>query len=192
MHLVERAMLTCLPGKEAHLLAFLRLGYQKGPMVMDMLHDEAVAPVMGAVTHLVREAHLYLGFVRFTHNAGVLSGVIEPKNRVLPLIAQHFLDRFPREAFILFDRTHKEALVAQNGRGRIAPLEQMELPEPDSPERAVRALWRRFHAAVAIEPRSNPACQRTHLPLRYRRVMTEFTSDLARCKGKFRTAPPAA
>ncbi len=174
LDLVERAMLTCLPDKEVRLLGFLHLGYKKGPLVMDMLQDDAVAPLLAAVTHLGREAHLFLGFVRFTQNAGVLASVIEPKNRVLPMIAQHFIDRYPNEAFVIFDRTHREALVARNGRGRIAPLEKLELPEPDNLERAVRALWRRFHATVGIEPRKNDLCQRTHLPLRYRRVMTEF------------------
>ncbi len=176
LRLVERAMLTAMPEKEKRLLAFLRLGYRKGGMVTDMAHDDAVAPILSAVTHLGREAHLFLGFVRFTESGGVLASVIEPKNRVLPLIAQHFLDRYPNEAFVIFDRTHREALVAQRGRGRIAPLLALELPEPDDVERAVRALWRRFHQSVEIGPRKNSACQRTHLPLRYRRVMTEFES----------------
>jgi len=179
LYLVERAMLTCMPEREKRLLEFLRLGYRKGPMVMDMLHDDAVAPILAAVTHLGREAHLYLGFVRFTQNQGVLASVIEPKNRVLPMIAQHFIDRYPNEAFVIFDRTHREALVSQRGLGRIAPLEALELPEPDDLERAVRALWRRFHQAVGIKPRKNYACQRSHLPLRYRRVMTEFEFDPA-------------
>ena len=174
LDLVERTMLTCMPDKEKRLLTFLHLGYQKGPAVMDLLHDDAVAPLLAAITHLGREAHLFLGFIRFSQNAGVLASVIEPKNRVLPLISQHFIDRYPNEAFVIFDRTHREALVAQNGRGRIAPLEKLELPEPDNLERAVRALWRRFHTTVGIDQRKNDLCQRTHLPLRYRRVMTEF------------------
>mgnify|MGYP000994331413 CR=1 FL=1 len=179
LYLVERAMLTSMPEKEKRLLEFLRLGYRKGGMVMDMVHDDAVAPVLAAVTHLGREAHLFLGFVRFTENAGVLASVIEPKNRVLPLIARHFLNRYPNEAFIIFDRTHREALVAQRGRGRIAPLLSLELPAPNDMERAVRALWRRFHQSVAIDQRRNSVCQRTHLPLRYRRVMTEFEAEPA-------------
>ena len=179
LYLVERAMLTCMPEREKHLLEFLHLGYRKGPMVMDMLHDDAVAPILAAVTHLGREAHLYLGFVRFTQNEGVLASVIEPKNRVLPLIAQHFVDRYPNEAFIIFDRTHREALVAQCGRARIAPLEALELPDPDDLERAVRALWRRFHTTVSIDQRKNDTCQRSHMPLRYRRVMTEFEFEPA-------------
>lgn len=177
LSLVERAMLTCLPNKEKHLLDFLRLGYKRGAMVMNMLHDDTVAPLLAAVNHLGREAHLYLGLVRFTQNAGVLASIIEPKNRVLPLISQHFIDRYPNEAFIIFDKTHREALVAQNGQGRIVPLLSLELPEPDDLERAVRALWRRFHQSVEITQRKNHTCQRTHLPLRYRRVMTEFERE---------------
>jgi probable DNA metabolism protein len=189
LQLVERTMLTCLPGRERHLLAFLRLGYRVGAGVVDMRYHDAVGPIVNAVLHMEREAHLYTGFVRFTQNAGVLAAVIEPKNRVLSLIADHFLDRFHNESFIIFDRTHREALVAQRGRGQIVPLEALELPEPDDAERAVRALWRRFHAAVGIAQRKNYRCQRTHLPMRYRRVMTEFTTDLARA-GKRPALPP--
>ena len=182
LQLVERAMLTCLPGREKHILAFLRFGFRVGAGVTDLRYHDAVAPITNAVMQLGREAHLYTGFVRFTQNAGVLAAVIEPKNRVLTLIADHFVDRYPNDSFIIFDRTHHEAIVAKNGRGRIVPLEALELPEPDEMERAVRALWRRFHAAVAITQRRNYKCQRGHLPLRYRRVMTEFTSDLSRAK----------
>jgi probable DNA metabolism protein len=189
LYLVERVMLTCMPEREKRLLEFLHLGYRKGSMVMDMLHDDAVAPLLAAVTHLGREAHLYLGFVRFTENAGVLAAVIEPKNRVLPLIAQHFVDRYPNESFVIFDRTHREALVSQRGRGRVAPLEALELPDPDDLERAVRALWRRFHQTVGIDQRKNYACQRTHLPLRYRRVMTEFEFDPASRSGAREAIP---
>lgn len=184
MALVERAMLSCLPGRERHILFFLRLGYRVGAGVTDMLYNDVVATVTNAVKHLEHEAHLYTGFVRFTQNAGVLAAVIEPKNRVMSLIAAHFLDRYPHETFIIFDRAHREALLAQNGRGRIVPLESLELPEPDDMERAVRALWRRFHTAVGIVQRKNYRCQRAHLPMRYRRVMTEFTSDLARAEKK--------
>ncbi len=188
--LVERTMLTCLPGRERYLLFFLRLGFRMGGGVMDMLHDDAVAAVTKAVLHLTREAHLYTGFVRFTQNAGVLAAVIEPKNRVLPLIMAHFLDRYPREAFLIFDRTHKETIIAQMGRGQIVRLEALELPEPDDLERAVRALWRRFHTAVGIAQRKNDKCQRGHLPIRYRRMMTEFTTDFVRQQRKQQIAAP--
>ena len=35
-------------------------------------------------------------------------------------------------------------------------------------------LWKTFFTAIAIEERKNPNCQRNHLPLRFRDLMTEF------------------
>ena len=36
------------------------------------------------------------------------------------------------------------------------------------------ALWSAFFHQIGIKERENPACQRMHLPLRYRKYMTEF------------------
>ena len=44
-------------------------------------------------------------------------------------------------------------------------------------ERAFRAMWRKYYQTIAIEGRLNPKCQSTHLPKRYRHVMTEFLTD---------------
>lgn len=44
-------------------------------------------------------------------------------------------------------------------------------------ERAFRAMWRKYYKTIAIEGRLNPKCQSTHLPKRYRHVMTEFLTD---------------
>ena len=35
-------------------------------------------------------------------------------------------------------------------------------------------LWKCFFKSIAIEERNNPVCQRSFLPLRYRKYMTEF------------------
>ena len=36
------------------------------------------------------------------------------------------------------------------------------------------ALWSAFFHQIGIKEQENPACQRMHLPLRYRKYMTEF------------------
>ena len=38
-------------------------------------------------------------------------------------------------------------------------------------------MWRNYFQTIAIEQRRNPKCQNTHLPKRYRHVMTEFLPD---------------
>ena len=44
-------------------------------------------------------------------------------------------------------------------------------------EREIRALWRAFYDAIAIEGRRNERCRMSHMPKRYWAHMTEFAQD---------------
>ena len=115
--------LTCLEERELHLWRFLRLGYDRGPGVVRDLTDDRVAVLTRAVGHLTGEAHLLKGFTRFSEQEGVLVGEIAPKNRVLPLLRPHFCARYPEESFVLYDRTHREALFYAFAQARQPILE---------------------------------------------------------------------
>lgn len=99
---MQRAFLTCLPGKELALLRFARLAFARGAQVMDLLTHPAMLPLANAVTHLRKEVEQLLGFIRFVQYGEVLVSIIEPKNQVLPLLSRHFCDRFNGEAFLIF------------------------------------------------------------------------------------------
>lgn len=174
---VTRGFLTCLPEKELHLFRFLAMGYERGPAFLRDLTDDRVAILGKALTHLKGEAHLLRGFVRFSDLGGVLVGEIGPKNRVLPLLRGHFCARYSGERFVLYDRTHREALFYEPRRWAIVPLEEFSPAAPGQEERDYRALWRRFYDTVAIEGRYNPKCRMTHMPKRYWHLMTEFQTD---------------
>lgn len=173
---VERAFLTNLPGKEVAMLRLCRMGLRSGAGVLDDLANDTVSKLTKAVLCLGHEAHLFTGFVRFQDAGGALVAQIEPKNRVLPLMASHFADRFASETILIYDKTHREALVAQNRRARVVPLEALEVDPPDETERRFRALFRKFYQTIAIRERTNPVCQRGHMPLRYRGQMPEQQS----------------
>lgn len=173
-NLVCRAFLTCLEERELHIYRFLRYGYQRGPAVLRDLGDERVNTLNRAVQHLNGEAHLYKGFVRFSDCDGVLMGEIEPKNRVLPLLRSHFTGRYNTEQFLLYDRTHREALIYKPRQWAIVPVEGITLPPAGADELRYRRLWRRFYDTIAIEGRYNPKLRQTHMPKRYWHVMTEF------------------
>ena len=175
--LLRCGFLTCLEDRELHLWHFLRLGYAVGGRVMGMLTDSRVDAVRRAVLHLEHEAHQYKGFLRFSDQEGVLIAEIDPKNRVLPLLRPHFCTRFSAERFLIYDRTHREALFYQPRQWAILPLEDVQLSAPGETERRFRALWRRFYQTIAIEDRYNPKCRMTHMPKRYWSAMTEFQAD---------------
>lgn len=174
---VRWAFLSHLEDKELALLAFLRLGYRIGPQVMKQLADPCVHKVLTAARNVANEAHLLKGFTRFSEHGGALTAEIEPKNDVLPILARHFRARMPRESFLIYDRTHKQALVSSGGWCRILPMEQAELPKAGVQEQFYRRLWTRFYDTVTIEARYNPKCRMTHMPKRYWGMMTEFQEE---------------
>ena len=144
---------------------------------MRQLSDEAVLPLLQAVRHLDGEVHLLKGFVRFSEFEGMLAGEIRPRNRVLPLLRRHFCSRFYNETFLLYDRTHHEALIHQKGKWAIIPLESFQMAAPSAAEAQYRRLWKRFYDTIEIRERHNPKLRRTHMPQRYWDTMTEFQGE---------------
>lgn len=174
---IARGFLTCLPEKELALLTLIRRGLREGDRVRLDLSDPVMARVNLALTKMWTEWDHLKGFVRFSELDGVLVGEIEPKNRVLPLLAPHFAARYSGERLALYDRTHHEIFLSDRGRWKLLPAEDFRMGPAGSGERACRAMWRRYYDTIAIEGRTNPKCQSTHLPKRYRHVMTEFLTD---------------
>lgn len=174
LKVLRRAWLTCLEDKELRLYAFIRKLFAQGPGFMHSRADETFYPIACALRHMNGELEKLRGFVRFSDYNGVWGGEIEPKNRVLPLLAPHFCSRMADQAFFLYDRTHHELLLYARGQRRIVPVDGLQLELPGQQELQYRALWKQFFESVSIQERRNPRCQNGFLPKRYRSVMTEF------------------
>lgn len=187
--LVTLGFLTCAPDRELLLLQFIRLGFRCGRPVTDMLGDGTVCRLTRAVSQACHEAHLFTGFVRFSEYDGKLAAVITPKNRVLPLVSAHFCGRYPEESFLIYDRTHQEALLYHPHEAAILPLAHFSLPAPGAAEARFRGLWQRFYTAVAIEGRLNPKCRQAHMPKRYWEDLTEFQESGAAKSAPFLDLP---
>jgi probable DNA metabolism protein len=172
--LVKLGFLTCAPHKELLIYNFLRLGFKYGGKVMTMLTADPVNSLQKAVRRLRYESHKFLGFVRFSVYGEVLAAVIEPQNFVLPLLAPHFCDRGRNEEFMIYDKTHRMALIYQGQKAELIPVDELTLPEADGPEIEYRRLWQQFYNTIAIEGRNNPRCRMNLMPKRYWGQMTEF------------------
>ena len=177
MTLLEHAFLTFLEQKELFMLRFVQLGFDMGPNVMRHLTHDTVAALLKAQRHLYNESHRYKQFVRFSVSGKVLTSVIKPLNQVLPLIAPHFIDRYPEEAFLIYDETHGMALVYRPGQWAIVPVDSFERNDPDEEEQKYRDLWCEYYDAIALEGRYNPKCRVNHMPKRYWEEMTEFCRE---------------
>ena len=177
LNFVYNAYLTCLNDKELHILMFVRLAFKNGKKSINMIEDNSVYILNKAIKHLLGEVHSYLGFLRFSIYGDVLFAQLEPKNYVLPLMKEHFCDRFNNEKFIIYDITHNDALIYQNNKTVIACVEKPIKPKPDETELYYRKLWKKFYDTIAIKERINPRRQMGHMPKRYWEHLTEFADE---------------
>ena len=176
--LVRDVFLSCAQHKEILILRFLLFGYGRGKQTMYLLSHPNVQPLLAAQLSLKNERHLLLGFLRFSDINGALVATIQPKNYILPYLQTHFCSRYMTENFLIFDRTHKAALVYQNRRAEIVSLEELVIPEISETEENFRALWQQFYKTIAITARENPRCRMAHCPKRYWAEMLEMAPEL--------------
>ena len=165
----------CMVNREVSLLRLIHQLFRYGPSAAVNYTDPDVNNVCKALRAMRNEAHLLTGFVRFTEHNGVLVSVISPKNQVLPILAQHFSARFPGEQFMIYDQKHHTAFMHTPQRKEFIEIESLVLPPIGKEEAAFQAMWQDYFEHVSIPQRQNPVCQRTHLAMRYRPWMTEFT-----------------
>ena len=162
---------------------FLVRGFRMGNGVINMLHDPYVMSVMELARKAANEAHFFVEFIRFEERNHILYSRIEPKCNVLPLIGEHFSDRFPNEDFIIYDAVKKLSVVHKKYE-KLFLVRDNELTFPDEKGNELiretedyRKLWKTYFETIAIEARKNRKCQRSMLPLWYRKNMTEFSKE---------------
>ncbi len=184
---VYAASLNREPGRADAVYRFLIQAFRRGPAVTDCLQEQAVYELFRLSRRVYNESHCLTEFIRFSQVAGnVLVSRIGPENDVLTLVSPHFADRMPAENWVIYDANRQKAAVHPAGRDWFILNQAMERKEgredgvwqtcltAEGDEAVYQQLWRAFFDAVGIQERRNPVCQRTHLPLKYRRYMTEF------------------
>ncbi|MDD3172952.1 MAG: TIGR03915 family putative DNA repair protein [Herbinix sp.] len=177
--MVYRVALSDNCGKADLIYRFLILGFSVGSKITQHLSNDVVNNVFRINKNVNNEAHHLFGFIRFSEQEnGLLTSIIHPQNNVLTLITPHFADRLPQESFLIYDENRKIAAFHVPGN----PWILAEIPEIDRDnmkkisfgEDEYRDLWKAFYNHIAIKERINPKLQRSNLPLRFRRDMTEF------------------
>ena len=149
-------------------------------------------PDILAVTNIARkvnhEQHRMKQFIRFQKaKDGTYLAVISPDYNVLPLVIDHFADRFNDQPWLIYDAKRHygfyydgtgepvritfedESSVTFNlANGR---LNDEVLSDDDQ---LLQDLWRTYFKAICIRERLNPRKQLQDMPRRYRKYLTEL------------------
>lgn len=148
--------------------------------VLKQIQNPDVCRLFELSRNVWNETHRYMGFVRFRElKNGVLFSEIEPRNQVLPLLGEHFSDRFPRENFLIYDVTRGDVLAHEAGGGwwivRNSPFTRESAMAISETEEELQRLWRGFCRSISIQERENRKLQQQLWPSKFRKWMTEGT-----------------
>ena len=156
--------------------------------------DPDVLTVTNIARRVLHEQLRMKQFIRFQKaKDGTYLAVVSPDHNVLPLITDHFQDRFNDQPWLIYDaRRHYgyyySSLSPARGVGGEAirvtfedeaavpfdlsngKLDAAVLSEDD---RLFQDLWRTYFKAICIRERMNPRKQLNDMPRRYWKYMTE-------------------
>ena len=125
-------------------------------------------------------------FIRFQKaKDGTYLAVVSPDHNVLPLITDHFQDRFNDQPWLIYDaRRHYGYYYDGETVTRVTFEDEAALPfdltngkmDADilsADDVLFQQLWRTYFKAICIRERLNPKKQLSDMPRRYWKYMTE-------------------
>ena len=129
-----------------------------------------------------REKHRMEAFIRFQHTAdGIFYTGIDPDFNVLPLISNHFKNRYADQQWIIYDLKRKYGL-----HYNLDTVEEITIdfshginsknPDPvllDVKEELYSVLWKDYFKSANIVARKNTKLHIRHVPKRYWKYLTE-------------------
>ncbi|MCI5604930.1 MAG: TIGR03915 family putative DNA repair protein [Clostridia bacterium] len=177
LHNIFYAYLSNMENKGITIFNYIRAGYKFGRELDNHMVLDCVNDVLKAAQNVAHEAHLLTGFIRFSKlKNGAYYAQITPKNNVLPVIEEHFTERYGSMAFLIHDTRRNMCLVYNGTESVIRTTVSLPKLEPADDEKEYQKLWKCFFDTVEIKERHNEMCQNNHLYKRFRKNMTEFNT----------------
>ena len=169
------------------------------PSIERNFADPDVLTVTNIARRVLHEQLRMKQFIRFQKaKDGTYLGVVHPDHNVLPLIINHFRDRFNDQPWLIYDAGRHYGYyysLAPSAKGdgsictrgeavRVTFENETSLPfdlsngklDADvlsSDDQLLQDLWRTYFKAICIRERMNPRKQLNDMPRRYWKYMTE-------------------
>ena len=151
--------------------------------------DPDVLTVTNIARRVLHEQLRMKQFIRFQKaKDGTYLAVVAPDHNVLPLITDHFSDRFNDQPWLIYDaRRHygfhydgqQVIRITFEDEGAV-PFDltngKLQTDVLSSDDQLLQDLWRTYFKAICIKERMNPRKQLKDMPRRYWKYMTEKQS----------------
>ena len=178
---VQRIMFSYLAeirGEEHNIVRYIQYLIDSKKNIEDNLSHPVVQRMEDVVKMVNREKHRMKAFVRFQLlSDGIFYSSIEPDFNVLPLIKDHFKNRYADQQWIIYDIKRNYGLYYN-----ITEVEQISLESSpkkgaenifQEEEALYQELWKSYFKHTNIESRKNTDLHLRHVPKRYWKYLTE-------------------
>lgn len=123
----------------------------------------------------------HAGPVGFKNDNDIWFAKCNPRDSVIPLIMDHFVERFNVQPFLIYDEVHDVCGVYDGGGWYLVNVDEdsfdLKVPDRSDDEDVTQDAWRRFYNAVSIDSRYNPELRRHFMPKRLWKNITEIQSS---------------
>ena len=149
--------------------------------------DPDVLEVRNTCRRVLHEQLRMKQFIRFQKaKDGTYLAVVSPDHQVLPIIIDHFQDRFNDQPWLIYDAKRHYGYYYD---GKAAPIHitfeneaavpfdltngKLDAEVLSENDKIFQDLWRTYFKAICIKERMNPRKQLSDMPRRYWKYMTE-------------------
>ena len=157
------------------------------PSIENNASDDDVLTVRNTCRRVLHEQLRMKQFIRFQKaKDGTYLAVVSPDHNVLPLITDHFQDRFNDQPWLIYDAKRHYGYYYDGAAAPIRITFEDEAAVPfdlsngkmdadilSEDDQLFQDLWRTYFKAICIKERMNPRKQLSDMPRRYWRYMTE-------------------
>jgi probable DNA metabolism protein len=188
MKLISVSWLSELQELNTPLFLYICKVFRQGDISRNFA-DPDVLTVTNIARRVLHEQLRMKQFIRFQKaKDGTYLAVVAPDHNVLPLITDHFSDRFNDQPWLIYDaRRHygfhydgqQVIRITFEDEGTV-PFDltngKLQTDVLSSDDQLLQDLWRTYFKAICIKERMNPRKQLKDMPRRYWKYMTEKQS----------------
>ncbi|MEG0707258.1 MAG: TIGR03915 family putative DNA repair protein [Cellulosilyticaceae bacterium] len=170
--------LSELPAVDTLIYDYLKLCYTYSDKINLAKNNEVIIKVDTYCRKVTLEAHRFKGFVRFKEvSPDIFYSKIEPDYHILPLIMDHFNNRFSDQYFIIHDLKRQIAIVHTLDDIFLKDLTLADARkiEMGACEDQFEELFRSFYEDTILKNRKNPKQQSAYMPKRYWKNLVELS-----------------
>lgn len=143
--LVQRMLmeifLTGLPNRELDMYMLIRKALWRGESVSSDFTDNDLRRIQMAIRELYRESQGMLPELVFSEKDTTAISVINPRNRVLPIVMDNILCDTRLDDFMVFDQRHKMVLLRNDDKDYVLDINNFLIESESGTDYLYRNVW---------------------------------------------------